>query len=115
MQMVFKKMLIASAAILGLALGAGQASAEPSLAGSAPEAKSGVTLVYHPGGHAHWGGHYGGGRRGYWRGGRWYWGVPFLAAPFAYGYYNEGGSCYWRCRHYHGPAYCRAYASDFCY
>jgi hypothetical protein len=63
----------------------------------------------HLGGPAHWG-H---GRRGYWRNGRWYWyGAPFIGL----GLYGYGNSCYWNCiNNGYGPAYCSAYAYDFCY
>jgi hypothetical protein len=48
------------------------------------------------------------GRRGYWRGGWW---VPFAG----FGLYDDG-NCYWNCRAQgYGPAYCRAFAYDFCY
>jgi hypothetical protein len=48
------------------------------------------------------------GRRGYWRHGRWY---PFFGLGIA-----AGGNCYWNCRaEGYGPAYCSAYAYDFCY
>jgi hypothetical protein len=45
----------------------------------------------------------------------------FFAGPFygdyGYGYdydYDDSGSCYWNCRQVHGPAYCRAYAGNYC-
>jgi len=54
-------------------------------------------------GRAYAGGH----RRGYWRNGHWY------AGPIIGGW--VGGSCYWNCRSEgFGPAYCRAYAWDYC-
>jgi hypothetical protein len=37
-----------------------------------------------------------------------------FVAPFFYGDYY-GGSCYWNCRQYHGPHFCRLYAYDYCY
>lgn len=37
----------------------------------------------------------------------------FFAGPFFYDYGD--GSCYWNCRQYHGPRYCRAYAANYCY
>jgi len=35
---------------------------------------------------------------------------------YDYPYWYGGGSCYWNCRNTgHGPAYCQAYAYNFCY
>ena len=32
-----------------------------------------------------------------------------------YYYGDDGSSCYWNCRHSHGPAYCRVHAARYCY
>ena len=73
--------------------------------------------------HGGWGrhGHWGHWRHGGWRNrGGWWWGVPFLASPFLYdGYYGgygygSGRSCYWVCRRYHGPRYCRWHSRRYC-
>ena len=48
--------------------------------------------------------------------GGWWWGSPFIGVGFDdYGWGYGGGSCYWNCRQFYGPGYCRSYAWNFCY
>ncbi len=51
------------------------------------------------------------------RGGGIWWAAPLIAGPYLYDDYYEPDydSCYWNCRRYHGPRYCRKRWRRYCY
>lgn len=105
--MQMKRLMIATAAILGIsfvsqAASAGSVvqSAASAIEQQAASSQGALIEVRHHGGGRFFHGH-GGHRRRFFRGGVWFWDV-------------DGESCYWRCRHFHGPRYCRYYAARYC-
>ena len=125
-----KLMVLTAALAVAGAVGIPSASADSSMTpipqSSVKTTDPGVIFVRdHRGGHRSYGhrrGHRFYGRRGghrYYRHhrGYGYWGAPFFFAPFYYGGYGYGdsNSCYWDCRQYHGPRYCRYHWRRYCY
>jgi hypothetical protein len=73
-----------------------------------PKDDNGLTLVRR---HGHWRGHH------HHHHGSRFFVAPFFFGPYYYnyGYYGSGrNSCYWNCRHYHGPRYCRWHWRRYC-
>lgn len=128
--MLKRRVITAAVAAIGLCFLVQGASAEMNVSSSAPaNPNSTFTLVAHGGhgGGGHYGGHgYGGhafrhggfghrnfafrGRRHFHGGRGFFFGAPFVGL----GLY-EGGSCYYNCRRFHGPRYCRFYSENYCY
>jgi hypothetical protein len=98
------RILLALAAMLVLPAAMAQASPislvpqDPLLETARPILYSNVVLI----GHHHWGHH----RRHHHHGRRF--GLFFFPGPYYdYGTYRPHRGCYWRCRHWHSPRWCR--------
>ena len=114
--MLKKRVITAAAAAIGLCFLGQAAFAEVNASKSVPaNANSTFTLIKHDhgghhghSGHMHSGGFHGGGIHGrrHFRGDGFFFGAPFVGL---------GGSCYWNCRQFHGPRFCRYYSADYCY
>jgi hypothetical protein len=109
--MQMKRLIIAAVAMLGAAFVSQAASAGSVVQSGASAIEQRavssqgalIEVRHHGGGRSfhHGGGRFHHGHRRFFRGGVWFWD----------GY---GESCYSRCRHYHGPRYCRYYAARYC-